>query len=774
MTLEKEDIGPVCLLIGSVVLCFSKLLLSGDSLYGSDFLCYFYPAKQFILDTFRADYSIPLWNPYLFSGTPFIGNIQASMFYPLGFLYYLLPTQTAYLYSTVLHCSLGIVFMYVLSRLLSISRPGAFLSAFVFIFNGYFMAHLYAGHLSFVQNYIWMPVVFLFVWRFVSAGLYRYALLSGLVLGVQILGGFPQIAFYTILTIICVTCFNMYLNVIEGEWKGACRIFGGSVLIIALGFAVAGIQVLPTYEFTQLSTRAGGIGYDFATKDSFPPGNLITFVFPLLFGSPMEGTYWLSERSWEFWEYCGYIGIVPLVLVFWFISKLLARRTGLFFVILASIALFLAFGKYNPLYRFIYHLPGFNDFRIPAQILFLYVFSMSILAGRGFDAAMQVDLSSRLNNKIVALLISLFLLVLVYMSVVPSGFMDAISWVASSPGMIAGSEENIYTVARHAILRSAGFFMAFLVVLYFRDKKRLSMTAMGISLIVLTIVDTGSFSYPMVQAADINGIMKAKESLQVLVNNAGKARAVIIKGRCFIENAGLWYRFDDIQGYDPLILRRYMEYINRSQGLPPDEKIVNMHYIRHVDNPLIRMLNLGYVVDCMKGRIFGIRNAVPREYIVHEVVEKNSADILDFMMGPKFIPGQMVVLEHDRWEREIPSESVGEVSNDNVYITASENHEIQLMVHMGTSGFLVSSELNYPGWRVFIDGREGRVLTGNYIFRTIFLEEGVHKVRFLFDPLSFKLGALLSASTIMFTILLLLVAFKRTGRRLSHGKENSR
>ena len=56
------------------------------------------------------------------------------MFYPLGFLYYMLPTDVAYLYSTIFHCILGTVFMYMFMRALSVSKSGAFLSGFIFIF----------------------------------------------------------------------------------------------------------------------------------------------------------------------------------------------------------------------------------------------------------------------------------------------------------------------------------------------------------------------------------------------------------------------------------------------------------------------------------------------------------------------------------------------------------------------------------------------------------------------------------------------------------------
>ena len=208
------------------------------------------------------------------------------MFYPLGFLYYLLPTDSAYLYSTILHCMLGAVFMYMFMGSLGCSKAGAFLSGFLFVFNGYFMAHLYAGHLSFVQNYIWIPLIFLFAVRFMETRLLRHAVLGGLILGIQILGGFPQIAFYTILAILLLCFYFACLDIRIRRFSHIFKMSSGTLLLILIGFSLAAVQLLPTYEFTQLSTRAGGVDYGFATMDSLPPKNLLTFLFPLLFGSP--------------------------------------------------------------------------------------------------------------------------------------------------------------------------------------------------------------------------------------------------------------------------------------------------------------------------------------------------------------------------------------------------------------------------------------------------------------------------------------------------------
>src|SRR4030042_482761 len=191
--------GPPVIMMLWALFLFHDVLFTGRSLYGSDFVLQFYPWKKFVFDHLQSQGSLPFWNPYLFSGSPLIPNIQVSLFYPLGFLYYLMPPDIAYGYSTVLHFVLGSCFMYLFMRSLDVHPMGCLFSAIVFMLNGYFMAHLFAGHLSFVQNYIWIPLIFFFLNRFVERASLRDALAAGFSLGFQILGGFPQIAFYTIL-----------------------------------------------------------------------------------------------------------------------------------------------------------------------------------------------------------------------------------------------------------------------------------------------------------------------------------------------------------------------------------------------------------------------------------------------------------------------------------------------------------------------------------------------------------------------------------------------
>jgi hypothetical protein len=746
---EVEKLAPIILFLIVTLAFFGKVISSGNTLYGSDFIFYFYPVKHFLYEYICTNGSLPFWNPYLFSGTPFVANIQASMFYPLGFLYYLIPTEIAYLYSTILHCILGSIFMYRFMRSLSVSKPGSFLSGFIFIFNGYFMAHLYAGHLSFVQNYIWIPLIFLFAVRFMEFRKLKHALLGGLFLGVQILGGFPQIAFYTIISILLL-CFYFVCKYGQKN-KGLQRISKittGTLVLLLTGFSMAAIQLLPTYEFAQLSTRVGGISYQFATSDSLPPVNLLTFLVPLLFGTPVDGTFWINDSTWEFWEYCGYVGIGALTITAITVRKLISDRLGLFFVMLIATTMFLALGKYNPVYPIIYHFPGFNNFRIPAQIIFLYIFSIAVLTGKGLDFLKGSKALSVRSKRIVFLVLFFFLPFMIWSYGFTDNFSNFLLQHIQFTGMTVEQIYRVASVISHAIFVSYGILLAVAVSLYLYDKESISYSVLATTLIFISIVDLGSFSSPMIQATDIKHLLNKGKSLNYITQNPIISRTAI-NGRCFIENAGLWYGFQDIQGYDPLILKRYMEYINRSQGLPPDDKVVNLHYVADFNNNLIRLLNLKYVVDCKEKRLWKIDPFTPRCYIVHSMLTKDKNEILDFLMEDQFDPLKVVIFEKENAPATFFPEEPIRVSREKCWITDYNNDEIKLVADMKAPGFLIMSEINYPGWQVFVDGTKESILTGNYLFRVVPLNTGCHDIHFIFSPPSFKIGAAISAISLI-------------------------
>jgi len=79
-------------------------------------------------------------------------------------------------------------------------------------------------------------------------------------------------------------------------------------------------------------------------------------------------------------------------------------------------------------------------------------------------------------------------------------------------------------------------------------------------------------------------------------------------------------------------------------------------------------------------------------------------------------------------------------------------------------GYLVVSDMFYPGWVVTVDGEPRPVLQANYCFRAVRVEAGEHRVRFEFRPRSWTWGLTISAVTAV-TLLAWVVIAIISGKR---------
>lgn len=738
---------PIAILILSVLIFFGKILLSGSPLFGSDFVLQFYPWKKFIYDRVSLHGALPAWNPYIFSGTPFIANIQASMFYPLGFLFYVMPTEYAYGYTIIIHCVLGLLFMYLFLRSLSVNEAGAFLSAIIFIYNGFFMAHLYAGHLTFVQNYIWIPLIFFYLHRFFKTFYFRNAALGGLFLGIQILGGFPQIAFYTILAVLSFGLFHVTIFLKAKHVQECIRIGLGIATIVCIGFALAAIQLLPTLEFTKLSTRAGGISYWFATLDSLHPKMFLSFLIPEIFGNVVDQTYWLSPNGWYFWETCSYVGILPLFLVFVSVSSsrnlVYVKR---FFVLLIISALFLALGKYNPIYPLVYKLPGFHSFRIPAQILFLYVFGMAVVSGLALHHAGQ-GLFKPLKGLAVFLTTvgTILLFVVINMHFFPYNFFFHLFKTFAEAPIDPSPIEMIHGKITFSVHRSALLFFSAAAVLILFSRKIISRKLFMAIVLVMSMVDLSLFSLQFVKPYVFITPSKKQSLIDQLRLDHDPGR-VLPLSQSFLPNDGLLYRFSSIEGYDPLILKRYIHYLQASQNLPPCNDVVTTRFVKNVHPRFLGMLNLKYVIDS-KGLLTTAHTVIPRAYLVKRAMVKPEEEILDFMMAEIFDPRNMVVFEPE-YRRFLLAYDNGEGFEGSCTITYYDNERLLVSTTANQPSYLVLSEIFYPGWEARIDGNRAPILRGNYLFRVIPLEHGNHEVELRFVSWPFRIGIIISLLTL--------------------------
>lgn len=389
-TLKMRTSSIVLFILLAVVL--GPVILSTGIIgnYGDIYL-YYYPQKYLAKECI-VNGTIPLWNPYIFAGTPFLANPQTAVFYPISMLFYLFPITQAFNVFYLVHLFLGGLFFMLFILSLKKSKFAALLSGIVFVFSSFIFLRLAAGHPVIMSGYIWLPLVMMLVSSMktdfsvckktffcgVNENLCESVVL-GLALSLCFLSGHSQ-PFY--MTVLVATTFFLFKKI-----KAIPVLFFAMIIFVM----ITAVQWLPTMEFVQNSMRYDTNknslwDYDVSTSYSLPPKNLLNLVAPNLYGNPQDKTFVHNEKPSEFFEmHSLYFGIIPLVLSMLGFFVAIHRRKY-FLPIILGLSLLFSFGSYTPIYKLVQNLlPGLNSLRVPARFYFVFLFAAILLMVKGSD-----------------------------------------------------------------------------------------------------------------------------------------------------------------------------------------------------------------------------------------------------------------------------------------------------------------------------------------------------------------------------------------------------
>jgi len=287
-------------------------------------------------------------------------------------------------------------------------------------------------------------------------------------------------------------------------------------------------------------------------------------------------------------------------------------------------------------------------------------------------------------------------------------------------------------------------FFGSLLLIMLRKRQNLNVRCFSILASAIVMMDLYLFGAQFIKTHEFTTSSTKQDIVGQLNRNPVQGRVVTISP-FFKANDGLRYRFSSVLGYDPLILRRYVYFTQSSQNYQRDDHVVNLAYINAPGKKLIRMLNVKQVV--LGEHVQTIDNAFPYANIVKNAVIKQSDEILPFMKSDKFDPKNMVVFEPEYSSHLFPKDQ-SERFKASCTVTNYNNENIRIKTSSNQPGYLVLSEIFYPGWQATLDGKKVSLLRGNYMFRVVPLEKGEHEVQLYFVSWPFRIGAFISLLTL--------------------------
>ncbi len=728
---------------------------------GGDLVSFLYPLYRFAARSLRRGI-VPLWNPYLYGGAPFAADNQSGLFYPVNLLFFLIFPEVTY--STmellaVFHFFLAGTFMYICLRSLPasqrpsvsaskrydakpLSRLAALAGAIAFMFSDLFITHF--GNLNMIAVAAWLPLIFLCYHRAMTEERPGMAITAGAFLGIATLAGHIQITLFIALTLALYTLHQgrrLLLHSLTRYLVPCCLV----------AFCTAALALIPSYEMAGHTVRAE-MSYQEASRYSLPPVGLVGLFIPGLFGrGPAD--FW---GPWDRVE-VGYVGVLPLILAA--LAVLLRRdRLTRFLVGLAIASLLLAFGGYTILHGWLYLLPGFDKVRAPARFVYLLDFSLAALAALGLDALLR-PLGHRTRAVFRRLL-----------KIAPWIWL-AIATIGLSLGYHAvltaqGEEATIYKRTVGAVNGLVFFLLmlaASLAILYlrrYRWGRRWALGALAVGLIALDLFSMGA--YTDLEHNDPTVGFQHSEAIEFLKSDPGYYRIDTGTGVWDVwqPDASLLYGIFDVSGiWNPLQLADYQRYWDAVglRGLRSSRlyDFVNAKYvIGHKDVPLDWDKFVPVFDRDPQVNIYLNTKALPRAILVHQAVAvPDQESAFAQIQKPGFDPASSVVVEGEQRTRGFNGQGergegkAQEVGSESLDITAYRPDAIHLTAKTPVEAYLVLSEVYYPGWRAYVDGRPEPVLRANYAFRAVYLEPGYHEVRFVFEPLSWKVGLGISVAT---------------------------
>ncbi|MCL4390458.1 MAG: YfhO family protein [Patescibacteria group bacterium] len=678
------------------------------------------PWKALVVDQLR-HFQWPLWNPYNFSGNHLLANIQSSVFAPSNLWFSFLPFNTAWVVNVVTLLTLFGLFTYLFLRSLKLSRPAALLGGLAAANLGYLV-----GWLEIIvnaQSALFFPLAMWAINRFSDTKKRIYLAAVALFSAFSVFGGHAQTTVY-VLAATGLYCFFKKVPVKT------------IVVVFSLAAMLSAVQLLPTLDAYQFSARETTANWQVFERSLFPWSRVITAAAPDFFGNPATGNF-VGESYEDNRIYFGLVALVFATGAGWLLFK--KNSEVKFFTALATGSLIFSSWPLANIFPLL-KIPVLSS-SAPARLLFLFQFSGAVLAAFG----LEVWLKER--EKFLA----------VAKKIVPVIFILLAAAAVASRSSVS---------LKNSFLPLAMLAALFLLL---RFRGRFVLTAV----FLLVILEFGFYFSKFQPFADANFIFPDHPVIDFLQQRAGVNRFFGF-GTAYIDNNfASEYRIFSAEGYDPLYIKRYGELIASTQNgqLPVTVPRSDANFT-HDDNfnrqRLFDILGIKYILDkndnpqwnwepepakfppdkyqlvwqSYKWKAYEWKSALPRAFLAggFEVVA-DPAKIISRLYDKNFDYRHNLILERDPGVKDLASGSA--------QIVSYQPEQVTINTDSSGPSLLFLSDAYFPGWQATVNGRPTEVLRADYALRAVVVPPGPNTVIFTYDPLSFKVGLIISLFSLL-------------------------
>jgi hypothetical protein len=697
---------------------------------------------------------VPLWNPQIGGGRPFLANAQSAILSPFSWPAFVLPFWWSLGVIGVLKAFVAAFGTFLLGRALGMRFGGALLAGLVYAFCLYLLVWE-----SWPQTNVWAlaPWVWLLTERVIRSP--RALPVAGLatVVALQFFGGHPESNFHLLVATVVFFALRLVVLRREGGLPGVRRPILGFALGLAGGAALAAVTLVP---FLELLARSS----DVEVREGFsaialPKKYLLGFALYDYWG---RATHTAVDAFAQ--ERALYAGALTLVLAAAaVIVRPTLQRVGL--ALFCGFLLAVVLGV-PPVPEIASHIPVVKSGN-HLRVVFILMLCLALLAGWGLDELTERELPRA--RAILALAVALLVLPLLVLAA--GGDLSAgqlgqaletaagLSWPPPPPD--AGAIEAI----RMASLIVWLAFMGLAVLLLAgRLRWRLGATAfvvLACALVTADLFKAGMGATPAIETADAK--QPSTPGIAHLLAQ-GRERCVGLERALgpspLVPDMAMRWDLYDARSYDLPVERRYDRLWRRAvrEGGPADTPTTNARLTarslpalrllsvtqvaQDPDDPPIEAPALPVAYDRPDLRVYTLPGALPRAGVVaSQRVAPTDAEQLDAVLNPAFDGRRTVVTG-----KPLPGLGTEPASGaaGNARITEYEPERVVVQASASRPAELVLTDLHFPGWKVELDGKAADLHRVDYLLRGTSLPPGRHRVEFRYEPLSFRAGWIVS------------------------------
>jgi len=664
----------------------------------ADVIRQMYPWKSLVIDQIKAG-QWPLWNPYNFSGSPLLANLQSSVFFPGNILLLILPFLWGWISLVIGLPFLYSVFSYLFLRSLKLSQAAAIFGAVVAANISYFL--VWSEQLVIIQSALFLPLA---LWAINENKL----LLVSPFLAFSIFGGHIQTAVYVY---IITFAFAIYKRIPIKKLA--------IVLVLSLGLAA--VQLLPSAELYLNSAREGINTQKIFTAGILPWKNLITIFAPDFFGNPATKNFVGSDYG----NFQVYFGVVALV------CALLARKSK-FFLVLGLSGLLFATTPMANLFTII-HIPILSS-GVAARSIFIFQFCFAILAAFGFDRVLQ---GKKIFDK--KILLFLFILPLVYFN--KHLALPVVTFLATIFIIYLGKYRVILLVL--AVFEYVYFFnkyQPFSPQKFVFPDHPVTKFLQSVSPDRFYGVDT---AYIDNNFATYYKFSSTEGYDSLYIKRYGELLASSLDGQFH----------DQVPRSDAVFTSQNSSYRDRLFDLLGTRFILDKN-----DQPKSnwepetwKFSEDKYVLfwQSYKWKAYLQKTFLPRAFVAdsYEVISQPDK-IIDRFYAADFDYRHKLILETD------PHVAFSNQASVSAEIISYQPNRIVIKTNSPSPKLLFLSDVYFPGWQAKVNGASVEIFRADYIFRAVVVPAGQNTVEFIYYPKSFQYGMLISGLSLLVWICL--------------------